>query len=208
MDGEFYNKDGVLYNRPTNILDYFTPPELVDWKVKVGNKTANLISRQALKHGSRIDSLIRANNEPIKKDSDEVKNCWKAWVSWKERHLIGNIVFPETLYCNKRMVAGTPDLYFPEMQELADIKSSKSIHENYFFQLGFYASVLPYPIKRVTVIRLDKTSGVYEYVNNEQVGLSVADCINGFNGLLLYYRAYKRAQSAFKRTGIAQMEEV
>lgn len=198
MDAEFYEKDGRQYDRPTRILDYFSPPELLEWKVRTGLKEAGRISRIALKHGKRIDELIRATKEPKKGDSPEVHKCYAAWLKWVDCYCPGPLVFPETLYCEARMIAGTPDIYWPEMEDLIDVKSAKTVHENYFFQLGCYASMLPFPVKRLAVLRLDKELGEYEYVTNEQMGLSVADCVNGFNGLLIYFKLYQRAQSALK----------
>jgi len=152
----------------------------------------------ALKHGKRIDDLIRENKEPNKKDSMEVKSCYRAWILWKSVFLPDELIFPETHYCEIRKIAGTPDIYWLGAQDLIDVKSSKTIHENYFFQLGCYASLLPYPIKRLAVLRLDKELGSYEYVTNEKMGLSISDCVNAFNGLLIYYKIYKMAQSAIK----------
>jgi hypothetical protein len=198
VDGEFYEKEGKLYGRPSHILDYFAPPELVDWKARTGLTEAKRISRIALKHGSRIDELIRESKAPKKSDSIEVVNCFRAWSKWLSDYSPKFIVFPPTGYCEKRMVAGTPDIYWEDQQDLIDVKSSKSVHENYFFQLGFYASVSTSPIKRLAVLRLDKELGEYEYVTNEKVGMTVQDCIDGFNGLLAYYGRYKRVQSALK----------
>lgn len=198
MDGEFYLKDGLSYDRPTHILDYFAPPGLVEWKIRVGNREANRISKIALRHGKDIDELIRSGKEPKKSESLEVKNCYKAWLKWKEDYSPKRLLFPETGYCNSRMIAGTPDIYWEDALTLIDIKSSKAIHENYFFQLGCYASLLPCRIETLAVLRLDKELGEYEFVTNKKVNLSINDCIAAFDGLLSYYRRYKRVQSTLE----------
>lgn len=195
MDGPVYIKDGKEYLRPTHVLDYFYPPELVDWKIDIGRKEANKISRAALKHGKKIDELIRANKEPSKKDSEEVKSCWKAWMKWVGDFQPGELIFPETQYDEERMVAGTPDIYWVRQRMIIDIKSSKELHEGNFFQTGgCYAhfTSLPFPVERVGIVRLDKEIENYEFMTNEQLGLSLPILKKGFDGLVDYYRVYHR----------------
>ena len=196
VNHDYYEKDGKKYERPTNILNYFAPPEYVEWKVRTGNREANKVIKIAMKHGSRVDELIRTSNKPDNKDSSEINNCWKAWNKWKADYSVVEIEFPKTAYCDYRMLAGTPDVLWGKC--LIDIKTSKTIHENYFFQLGAYASLIPYNVKELAILRLDKELGEYEFVNNEKVGLSVEDCILGFNSLLAYYRRYKQVQSTLQ----------
>lgn len=199
MDGEFYEREGRRYHRPTHVLDYFAPPELVDWKIKTGRAEARRISRIALKHGSRVDELVRTGDAVTSKDDPEVRNCLKAFYKWKSDYGVGELVFPATHYCEIRGIAGTPDVYWEKAQDLIDVKSSKRIHESYLFQVGgCYASLVPFPVKRVAILRLDKELGDYEYVTNEKLGLSLEELKHGFNGLLDYYKAYKRVQSALK----------
>ena len=96
MDDHYYSKDGKQYERVTRILDYFSNPELVAWKVKVGQKEAGKVSRIALKCGKAVDEMIRASRIPKLKDSDEIKSCLKAWKSWKERIPPGMILSGQT----------------------------------------------------------------------------------------------------------------
>ena len=161
MDDHYYSKDGKQYERVTRILDYFSNPELVAWKVKVGQKEAGKVSRIALKCGKAVDEMIRASRIPKLKDSDEIKSCLKAWKSWKENFTPKNIVFPQTLFCEKRMLAGTPDFTWADGYELSDIKTSNAVRESYFFQLGAYASMLNPMPKRLSIIRFDKQSRNY-----------------------------------------------
>lgn len=199
MDDEFYLKDGKSYERVTRILDYFAPPELMSWKVRVGNKEANRISKVALKFGSRVHELIEKNGEVVKKDSEEVKNCMNAWNSWKKDYWSENIVNGVTLYDEKRMVAGTPD--FTIGSELIDIKTSREVKSSHFVQLGAYASMMEATPLRVSILRLDKGLGIYEYVSNEKIGVSVDHCIEAFRSLLGYYRFYRNVQSTMKPRG-------
>lgn len=201
MDGEFYERDGRFFDRPTHMLDYFAPPELVEWKVKTGFAESNRISRIALRHGSKIDELVRTNKAPKKSDSPEVLSCWKAWEKWKNDYAPGELLFPETQYDDVRLIAGTPDIYWPLRRMIIDVKSSKMVRPSYFFQTGgAYAGFksLPFPVERVGILRLDKELEDYEFVTNEQLGLSLPLLQKGFNGLVDYYKVYKLVQSTLK----------
>jgi len=197
---KYYERDGKEYDRITSITDYFTPPELVAWKVRTPPDDAKRISKLALKHGSKVDSLIRDNKEPGKSDDIEIFKCLEAYHKWREEFGKMTLIFPDTAYCDDRMIAGTPDVYWVEQETLIDIKSSKSLHEGYFFQVGGgYASFKhPFKIRNIAILRLDKELGEYAYTTNDKLGISLPNLICGFNGLLVYYRMYKAVQSTLK----------
>ena len=201
MDGEFYEKDGKKYDRPTHMLDYFTPPELVDWKIRTGATEAKRISRIALKHGARIDELVRSGKDPKKSDSDEVKSCHLAWNQWKSDNLVKDedIEFPGTFYDEVLGVAGTPDIYWKARRMMIDLKSSKAVHEGYLFQVGgFYSRHPDFVVERVAILRADKEIKQYEFRTNENLKLSLEELRASFEGLVTYYRGYKRVQGALK----------
>lgn len=198
MDAEKYEKNGVFYDRPTHILDYFNPPELVDWKIRTPPAEVRRISRIALKHGSRIDELIRQGKEPKKSDDLEIKNCYKAWMKWKSDFMVKDedIEFPETFYDEENRLAGTPDIYWRPRRMMIDVKSSKSVHEGYLFQVGgFYSRHPKYPTDEVAILRSDKEIAEYQFVTNTSLKLSLEELRASFDGLVKYYRGYKRVQS-------------
>lgn len=209
MDDEFYLKDGKQYNRPTRILDFFTPPYLTEWKIAEAVKfnlekrkkdpnanitSSNMISKNALKHGSRVDDLIRKGLEATSKDSSEIKSCIYGFKKWKAEYNVNDddIVFPATYFNDELMVAGTGDFYWKKNDQYVDIKSAKSIHENNYFQLGFYSLDEIYNTKSVAVLRLDKDCHDYEFVSNEKIGLSLADCRQGFFDAFNHYESYNK----------------
>ena len=57
-------------------------PGLVAWKVKVGQKQAGIISRRAMKVGSRVDEIIKTGSKPDSKDSSEVRSCFEGFNKW------------------------------------------------------------------------------------------------------------------------------
>lgn len=203
-DFEFYERDGKKYERITTITDYFCPPELVDWKVKVGKKESNRISRIALKFGSEVDERIRANPlSPLKKKADkaEVSNALLGWDSWLKHYEPVEIVFPDTLYDDEKLVAGTPDFKWLDRAgkwTLTDIKTSREIRPSNIFQLGGYASMMSPRPDAVAILDLSKSLGMFEYLTNEKLGLSVDACINAFNECYLHYKIYHYLQSRMK----------
>ena len=68
------------YDHVTTILDAWIDPELLKWQLEVGRATASKVSKKAMKIGSRVDELIRADIDSgklklRKSDSNEVANC-------------------------------------------------------------------------------------------------------------------------------------
>jgi len=119
--------------------------------------------KKAFKIGIRVDELIKTNEFPSMKDSDEVRNAFASWIEWKENYSPRTIEIGERLYNDEIMITGEPDLYFNGV-EINDIKCASSIRFEYWVQLGGYL-LLPNhrKIERVSILRLDKKSGEYEY---------------------------------------------
>ena len=108
--------------------------------------------------------------------------------------------FPETYFSESLLVAGTPDFIWGKI--IVDIKCSARISPTYFAQLGAYAFLSGRDVEDLAVLRLDKSTGLYEFLKASTVGLSVGDCINYFNSQLITYRNYKQVQSTLKGKGL------
>lgn len=204
FDGEFYKKDGKSYERITSIINYFVDPKLVDYRVKVGNRVANAAMKKAGNFGSMVDEAIRENwqSPTLPKPSPEGKQAIKAWQSWLNNYTPVELEFPETMFCDKLLVAGTPDFILED--NIIDIKCSSSVKPVYFAQLGGYAylqGLLKRKIGGLGVLRLDKQTGMYEFVIASAFGLSVEDCVNYFLSLVYSYRTFKSIESQLKGKG-------
>lgn len=201
MDSEYYEKDGKKYDRVTKIINYFQVPEISEWRARVGNKAANLVLKKTGVFGTMIDAAIRDNwkNPKVDKKSAESKMAISAWNSWLSDYSPTDIKFPETLFSDRLMVAGTPDFKIKKI--IYDIKCSSSVKPVYFAQLGAYAHLLNEQVEDLIVLRLDKKTGMYECVKASSIGLSVDECSNMFFGILYYYRTYKQVQNALKEKG-------
>lgn len=177
------------YERISRVLDYFTPTELVKWKVKVGSREAKRIGTVAMNIGTNVDEWIKATVmgvKPPKLKTEEARNCVEGYKRWVDEYglvlEVGKRVFDEGL-----KVTGEPDLL--GLNTVIDIKCSSEIRPSYWLQTEFYAKNTRKVNK--AILRLDKYLGVYEYqvrpVNPKDWFAVV--------GLVEAYRFYQSEQS-------------
>ena len=181
--------------RVTEVLDYFATPWLVDWKLRVGKREANRISKEAMKIGSRVDEIIK--NCPIDpffdKEKIEVTNCIDAYYKWMSVYKPKSITPCTRLYAtiDGIEVTGEPDLMVDDV--LVDIKCSSKISPNYWVQVNIYSKLMyrdeVYNVNpfKVAILRLDKKTGSYEYVVKDYD----PNLVDVWRGLLKAYCYYK-----------------
>jgi len=185
VDDKYYVKDGKNYTRVTSILGYFKNPSLVKWYLKVGAKEAKRISTIAMKRGTSVDDAIRLHVEEGKVPkfkTEEEKNCFNAYLQWREDYSVKDIHSATTQFDDEALIAGTPDLWLPD--ETVDIKCASSIRKNYWLQTEWYARKKGHNFK--SILRLDSNLGCYEYVRKP-----VSDYeFQIFEALVSVYRFY------------------
>lgn len=173
----------------TQILDYFQPRPLVDWKLRMGKTKCERISKEALNIGSMVDKLVQEDvtkgTFEIPKDAPvQVSNCMAGWCAFKDKHgtLVSKIkrLQAELIHYD---VLGHPDIIIEDDDfiEILDIKTSKSIRETYWVQTGQYMwmemNTRPYELKKkdkfISILRLDKeVAGKFQY---ERLGQDVIE---------------------------------
>jgi hypothetical protein len=187
-----YIKEGVKYDRITSVLDYFAAPKLVEWKVKLGSKESNKISKVAKATGTRVDGLIKTHITTGKvkmsvNDSQSVVNCYRGYLQWQKDWQPKIECVDKTLFWEELGVAGTLDLLHTT-DGVIDVKCSESIRKNYWLQVAMYTKMLEIlegkKYSKLSVLRLDKLTGDYQFksipFNESYVSL--------FIGLLANYR--------------------
>lgn len=158
--------------RVTEPLNYFKEPWYIDWVHKVGRTEANKIAKAAMKVGSKIDEIIKANTfDHVVLKSDEERNALLAFQKWKMVYQPKSIIPGTRLFAtiNGVEVTGEPDIFVDDV--LVDIKCSSKISPSYWVQVNMYA-YLRFKAKetstlesgKVGILRLDKVSGSYEYI--------------------------------------------
>jgi hypothetical protein len=176
--------------RVTESIDFFKPEWYADWLLKVGRREANAVSKKAQKIGHRIDEIIRSGvYEAQKKDTQEVKQSLKNFIAWKERYNIQVIEPLERRNAETIDLTGQADFYLPEIETLIDFKSSKRIYPEYFFQLGGYKR-LGFVGKKLAVLRCDKDLDEFEFKTNEDLGLTLEQCVDAFESAFKHYKYY------------------
>ena len=176
--------------RVTEAIDYFKPEWFTEWMLRVGKREANAISKKALKIGTRIDQIIRSGvYEAEKKDTKEVKQCLKNFNSWRERYQVGSLQSMERIEDIGIGLTGCADFYWAEKETLIDFKSSKRIYPEYIFQMGGYKR-LGYPAKRLAILRCDKDFDDFEFKTNEDIGMTLEQCVDAFEAAFKHYRYY------------------
>ena len=152
--------------RVTEVLSYFKEPWYIDWVHRVGRTEANKIGKAAMKVGNRVDEIIKAGGTPTTKDKPEVHACMAAFNKWR------SIYTPLSLTNGTRLfksieeveVTGEPDIFVDGV--LVDIKCAGKISLSYWVQVNMYR-FLEGVEGKVGILRLDKTTGSYEYVVKE-----------------------------------------
>lgn len=193
----FYEKDGVRFDRVTRVLDYFLPPGLVDWKLKNGDKAART-SASALRVGTRVDDLIKRWIEQGEWDlksqeRQEVRYCTDGFGKWLAHYGVTDLKVESTLFCPELGIAGTPDISTADT--LIDIKTSRWIDPRYWIQVAIYNYMKAEPKKFLAILRLNKEYPEYQYqVIDYNEGL-----VDVFASALHLYRYYNenRFQEAY-----------
>ena len=162
--------------------------------LKVGKREANAISKKALNIGSRIDEIIRSGvYEAKKEDSKEIKQCLKNFNAWRARYSVQTIEPLSRIIDESIGLSGEADFYWPEKETLVDFKSSKKISPEYIFQLGAYKR-LGFPGQKIAVLRCDKDIDGFEFKTNEDLGMTLEQCIDAFESAYKHYKYFLHIQ--------------
>lgn len=181
--------------RISETQDFFKPEWFTKWVLKVGVREANAISKKALKIGSRIDEIIRSGvYEAAKKDSAEVKQSLKNFNAWRERYNVQEILPLARITDEAIGLTGEGDFLWVEKDTLVDFKSSKRIYPEYIFQLGGYKR-LGFQGSRLGVLRCDKDLDDFEFKTNEDIGMTIEQCVDAFESSLKHQQYYTHIQS-------------
>ena len=153
------------FDRISQVADFVKTEDFIDWIEKTEKRERTKRKNLALKIGTEVDGLIKGFvHNPIMptKMSAEVGSCFQAFTSWGENYS-PSIVTGERLFNKELGITGEPDLYLNN-NEISDIKCSIAIRPSYWLQLGGYL-LLPigFEPKQVSILRLSKSDGSYEY---------------------------------------------
>ena len=145
----YTTENGDRYPSVTTVLGYKTKPAIKAWRKKVGEQTANKISRQASVRGTKVHTLCEdyINNEESNTDKitfveENIFNRMKTYIDRIDNvHCLEQFLFSEHL-----RLAGQVDCIaeFDGRLSIIDFKTSanlkrKSYIKNYLAQCSAYA---------------------------------------------------------------------
>ena len=177
--------DGAI--RVTEPLDYFKQDWYCKWLCRVGMREANRIKKEAMAIGSAVDECIKTGQvKVLPKYKVEIENCLRAYKSWKEVYRPKEIVPGVRLFGNVGgvKVTGEPDIFVDGV--LVDIKCARKISLSYWIQVNVYR-FLGMETGKVAILRLDKVTGSYEYVEKD-FDLSLVSVWIGLMNAMVYFK--------------------
>lgn len=165
-------------------MDYFAEPYLVSWKLKT--KDWQKVSQESLDIGTVIDGLVQLdiNQDNIAgpaTDNEKLKNCWRAWLKFRrERPDVYERLVKYKANMQRELILGDlvghPDFILDD--EVIDLKTSKQVSKSHWMQTAQYANMwnetmgfydpLVGKIKKISVLRVCKLTGEYEYRTLEE----------------------------------------
>lgn len=164
----------------------------------MGEREANAIAKRAATIGTRIDEIIKSGNYVCTpKDNIKTKNCLKAFLQWRERYDVKTIRMMTRLTDESIGLTGEPDILWVEKNQLIDIKATNYVWPSQFFQLGAYQR-LGVNADSAAILKLDPENGVYEYITNEKLGLTMPDLVDAYESAFKHYRYYTHIEQQLK----------
>ncbi len=158
----------------TEVLDYLTEPELLNWFRNNSKAKCAKISEEAIRVGSLVDSLVQEDIKDggyLAPEGDEpVVQCLKGWESFKKDH---PWFLSSVKYVQKELryedVVGHPDFILERLDGwgIVDLKCATSIRPRYWTQCAEYGWLRTQSVITTTgfigILRLDKITSLYEY---------------------------------------------
>lgn len=143
----FYSVEGKELPSVTSVIsEMWVKRQLIKWKLRVGEKAANRISRVTSSFGSACHKIVAnyLDNDKIDDPSSEkvlrAIERWKKW--WHEQDL--KVIATEQMIHNKDY-AGTVDLIAKDKDGkiyILDWKFGRGLYASYLIQLGAYYRIL------------------------------------------------------------------
>lgn len=148
----------------TQVLDYLTEPELLNWYLTKGKAACKKIGDEAKRIGSMVDMMvqhdIQSKGYTLPNEDTAVINCMAAWEKFKQDNplFVKEVRFLQMELVDGDLV-GHPDILTDDM--VVDIKTSRAIQPRYWTQTAQYARMAKK--SKIAILRLDKESGLYEW---------------------------------------------
>ena len=180
--------------RVTEVIDWVSRGELLEWRGRVGNTEANRVSKAALKRGTEVHEAVSSmlmNQTAAKLKSEESKLAFGAWLEWwKLQNLEGTRTVEVRITNEEYGITGQPD--FHTENELFDWKVSKRPKWTWGWQCNAYLWLLGRLNGKYRIVQLHPELGTWD----EHKGIYSQDRMDAFLGLVKAYRQWKEDTNA------------
>ena len=174
--------------RVSQVLDYFSEPYLVKWKL--GNKDWQKVSEEALRVGTLVDKMVQDSINGVGYEvvggTPEAK-AMDAWQKFREdRPDVIERMAKHKSNMQRELVLGDlvghPDFILDN--EVIDLKTSKQVSKSHWMQTAQYYHMANLQTRgtgcddismigaKISILRLDKLTGEYEYKTLEEPFIS------------------------------------
>lgn len=202
----------------TQVLDFFTEPELLAWYLREGKAKCERISQEAKRIGEVVDREIQHDLKGLSLDTyatlsqteqTAVSMCLHAWQQFKEKHplFVSTVTGIQTELMDGELI-GHPDLEITEPHRwgVVDIKTSKTIQPKHWTQVAAYWWLKggrppvksPFP-SFVAILRLDKLTGQYHETSDYQEITDIETLRYEVEVFQAYLTAYQHGQRVRER---------
>lgn len=191
--------------RPGVALDELEIEDIAE-AIKTAHRTS---SNRAKSIGTLVHETIEAivnariNKRPLPgmPTNESAKHAVQAFLDWEKRHKVEYIFSERKIYSKKYGYAGTVDIVAKVDGKLTvlDIKTSKAIYDEMFFQTAAYSKALEeelgYKILRNIILRVDKDG---KGVEPKEATSTIDECFKVFlhcQGIYEYQMKTKNGQT-------------
>lgn len=194
----YVSPNGIKLPSMTTVLGHFKKAQIIEWRNRVGSKTADEISNRAAVRGTKFHSLLEGylkNEQNIFEDvMPDMRQAFSDIRSTVDK--IDNIHYIEApLYSEVLGVAGRTDVIaeFDQVPSIIDFKTSRREKreewiENYFEQGTGYSLMY----EELTGIQINQVVIIISVDGLEQPQVFVKDRIDYVDSLITKIEAYKK----------------
>jgi hypothetical protein len=194
----YVSPNGIKLPSMTTVLGHFKKAQIIEWRNRVGSKTADEISNRAAVRGTKFHSLLEGylkNEQNIFEDvMPDMRQAFSDIRSTVDK--IDNIHYIEApLYSEVLGVAGRTDVIaeFDQVPSIIDFKTSRREKreewiENYFEQGTGYSLMY----EELTGIQINQIVIIISVDGLEQPQVFIKDRIDYVDSLITKIEAYKK----------------
>lgn len=164
---QYYSKTRELLPGCTTVCNILDKPQLLDWAWKLGQEGKDW--REQRDSAGDVGTLVHQiildfwKGRAIKTNKLDVasKKCLEAFLAWVKPSQFSPVILEQPFVSEKLKFGGQPDALFKVdgKYRLQDIKTSKGIWENYWYQLAGYDILLRengYKVDEYQILRIGK----------------------------------------------------